>query len=633
MCARGRALSEPRVSPDGTLIAYVVTAAGRGALAVVPVAGGPEVVVTSDPPPPAAVHGGGVFDWAPSSDALVYVGADELLHYQPICGGPPRTVVDDGPVAAPAVSPDGTRVAYGRDGRHIAVASLFPGAPWPMRLSGPTVCGPVGSGPVGSGSTGSGPLGSGPIGSDPPDFVFDPVWSPDGARVAWHEWDAPAMPWDDSRIVVARADGAGRPEVVRTGTAAVGQPRFAADGTLAFLCDAHGWLNLWQAGADGGEPRPLLEERAEHGAPAWGPGQRSFAWSPDSRRLAFCRNEGGFGRLCVLDLECGSVGELDRGVYSWLSWAGELLVGIRSGARTPDQVVVLDTCAPRCTGSRHTVARGPLAGFAASGLVEPELVSWAGENVPGVGGTVHGRLYRTNKEPDRGHGPPLLISIHGGPTGQDGVVFNTRVAYFCDRGFNVLTVDYRGSTGWGRAYTQALRGEWGRLDVADVAAAMRAAADQGWGHARRMVPMGSSAGGLTVLLLLALHPELCAAGVDLYGVTDLLNLDGATNRFEAHYLRTLVGELPAAVDRYRERSPINMARGIGGPLLVLHGSADPVVPQAQSDALVGAVRAGGGDVEYHVYEGAGHGWRAPDLVEDELERTWAFLRRAVLRRR
>jgi dipeptidyl aminopeptidase/acylaminoacyl peptidase len=138
---------------------------------------------------------------------------------------------------------------------------------------------------------------------------------------------------------------------------------------------------------------------------------------------------------------------------------------------------------------------------------------------------------------------------------------------------------------------------------------------------------------LTVLLLLARYPELCAAGVDLYGVTDLFDLDETTHRFEAHYLRSIVGELPAEAIRYQERSPITVAAGITAPLLVLQGSADNVVPQAQSASLVAAVRAAGGTVEYQVYDGEGHGWNRAEVVEDELQRTWAFLRRFVLRRR
>jgi dipeptidyl aminopeptidase/acylaminoacyl peptidase len=623
MCGRGRVLAEPRLSPDGESVAFVATSGGRAAIVVVAVGGGPEVVVTSDPPPPpTASYGGGTFDWTPAADALVYVGADRLLYHQLVTGGPPRLIVGDGPVTAPAVSPDGGRVAYVRDGRHVAVAALGEAGPWPIRLSGT------------------------------PDFAFDPAWSPDGRFVAWHEWDVPAMPWDDSRLMIAPASGARPPVPVRLGAGspvAVSQPRFSPDGmALGFLCDAGGSLNLWRADADGSRPAPLVSEEAEHGGPSWGPGQRSFAWSPDGEQVAFCRNEGGFGRLCLASIDrtgpSTSVRELDRGVYTGLTWVGDRIVGLRSGARTPDQIVVLDPSAPASDPPaavppppaappptrperRRTLARGPVAGFEAAGLVEPEPVTWEGEMLPGLGTTVHGRLYRADPE------GPLLVWVHGGPTGQNQVAFNARTAFFCDRGANVLQVDHRGSTGWGRAYAQALKGEWGRLDVADTAAGMGAAAERGWGDPRRMVPIGASAGGLTVLLLLANHPELCAAGVDLYGVTDLFDLDETTHRFEAHYLRSIVGELPAAASRYRARSPITVASGIAAPLLVLQGAADNVVPRSQSDSLVAAVRAGGGTVEYQVYDGEGHGWSRAEVVEDELDRTWAFLRRFVMRRR
>jgi dipeptidyl aminopeptidase/acylaminoacyl peptidase len=607
MCGRGRVLAEPRLSPDGQTVAFVATAGGRAALIVVPAVGGLETVVTSEPsPPPTAAYGGGTFDWTPLSDALVFVGTDRRLYHQAVAGGPPRLVVGGGPVVAPAVSPDGTRVAYVRDGRHVAVASLVEGGPWPVRLS------------------------------HDPDFAFDPAWSPDGRQVAWHEWDVPAMPWDDSRIMVAPGDGAGPAAVVAPVTdspAAVGQPRFSPDGSaLAFLCDGRGWLNLWWSRPDG-QVEPMVAEEAEHGGPSWGPGQRSYAWSPDGTQVAFCRNEAGFGRLCVATATPTGVEiqDLDRGVYTGLSWAGDRIAGLRSGARTPDQVVVLyPGGAPDDPGRRVSLARGPVAGFEAAGLVEPEAVTWEGDAVPGVGTTVHGRLYRPRDADGTG---PLLVWIHGGPTGQTQVSFNARTAFFCDRGASVLQVDYRGSTGWGRRYTRALRGEWGRLDVADTAAGMRAAIDRGWGDPRRMVPIGGSAGGMTVLLLLATHPELCAAGVDLYGVTDLFDLDETTHRFEGHYLRSIVGQLPAEAGRYQTRSPINVASSIAAPLLVLQGSADNVVPQSQSDSLVSAVRAVGGTVEYQVYDGEGHGWSRAEVVQDELERTWAFLRRFVMRRR
>jgi dipeptidyl aminopeptidase/acylaminoacyl peptidase len=317
------------------------------------------------------------------------------------------------------------------------------------------------------------------------------------------------------------------------------------------------------------------------------------------------------------------VREVAKGVHGGLSWVGDRLVAIRGGACTPAEVVVY----AMLSGQRTTLARGPVAGFEAAGLVEPELVSWPGDD----GGEVHGRLYRPASPPDGLERPPLLLQTHGGPTGQSLVELSPRIAYFVDRGWAVLAPDHRGSTGWGRLYTQAMAGRWGELDVADCAAGLRAAAERGWCDPRRMVPYGGSAGGFTVLLLLARHPDLCAAGVDLFGVADLFELDETTHRFEKHYLHSIVGPLPETAARYRERSPVNLADRITAPLLILQGDADKVVPPAQSQAVADAVEKNGGTVELHVYEGEGHGWARPETIQDELERVESFLRRHVLR--
>jgi dipeptidyl aminopeptidase/acylaminoacyl peptidase len=403
---------------------------------------------------------------------------------------------------------------------------------------------------------------------------------------------------------------------------AVQQPRYASTGALGYLGDESGWLNVRGAGA--GVDRALVEEACEHGGPSWGPGQRSFAWSSDGATVAVCRNEGGFGSLAVVDVASGARRELARGVHGGLSWAGDRLAAVRSGARTPGRIVVHHGVGLE---NRLVVAQGPPAGFDGAGLVEPEVVSWRGDD----DAEIPGRLYRPTVSP---HEPlPLIAWVHGGPTDQMEVVFNARIAFWVDRGWAVLVPDHRGSTGHGRAFTQALAGRWGELDVSDVAAGLRTAAREGWGHPRRLVAMGGSAGGYTVLNLLATFPECCAAGVDLYGVADLNELDETTHRFEAHYLHSLVGPLPDAAEAYRDRSPVNRLDAIIAPLLILQGGDDPVVPLAQSQAVADGLRQRGRAVELHVYEGEGHGWSRPETVIDELERTEAFLTRHVLRRR
>lgn len=570
MVARGRTLAEPRLDPTGARrLAFLSTLSGRASIAVVALDEGVERTITGDPPPtPSRAYGGGAFDWTPDGSAVVYAAVDGGLWLQPATGGPPRRLVEHGPCAAPAVSPDGARVAYVVDTHHVAVVALD-GDSWPVRVSNGN------------------------------DFALDPTWSPDGAALAWHEWDVPAMPWDASRIVVDGKAVAGGDGV------AVQQPRFSSTGRLGYLCDGDGWLNLWADGA------PVLAEGHEHGAAAWGPGQRSWAWSPDGQSAVVSRNEGGFGRLVLTD---GT--ELGKGVHGGLSWVGDRIAAVRSGARTPTEIVVYEG------GRRRTLAVGPVEGFEPA-LVEPELVTWPSTD----GAEIPGRLYRPTADANGG----LICWVHGGPTDQWPVTFHPRIAYWVDRGWAVLVPDHRGSTGHGRAFTQAMAGRWGELDTEDVAAGLRAAGERGWGDPRRLAIMGGSAGGFTVLNVLAAHPDLCAAGVDLYGVADLFDLDETTHRFEAHYLHSIVGPLPEAADRYRDRSPVNRAESITAPLLILQGTDDKVVPPAQSEAIARRLSALGRTVELHLYDGEGHGWGRADTVQDELERTESFLRRHLLR--
>jgi dipeptidyl aminopeptidase/acylaminoacyl peptidase len=542
----------------------VVVAAADGA--------GPPVIVTAD----AGVGGG--YAWA-SDDELVVGGADGRLVVVRATGGVARVLTRDGRALAPAVSARG-EVAFALerdDACDIAVAPLD-GSAWPVRRSRA-------------------------------DYAWDPTWSPDGAALAWHEWDLPAMPWDASRIVVDAHNGV---KVIAGGEGiGVGQPRFAPDGRrIAYVSDADGTAVVWTADTDGGDARPALAESYEHAEPAWGPGQRSFAWSPDGAELALCRNEGAFGRLVITTPGARSARDLSKGWHRGIEWGARGIVCARSGAVTPNQVVAL-----AANGSgRRTLAIGPVGGFEEAPLVEPRSVTYRSGNA-----SVHALHYR----PNGSDLPPLVLHLHGGPTGQAVADWNARVQWLVQRGFAVLQSNYRGSSGYGRAYAQALAGRWGERDVADAAAAVRHAVKEGWRDPDRVVVMGGSAGGFTALLLAALHPQLVHGVIALFPVTDLLDLAATTHRFESGYHLQLVGPLPGTAATYRERSPIAVAANITAPVLLLHGSADRAVNPEQSAALARALP----NAERHVYEGEGHGWRRTATVADELARIDAFLTR------
>ena len=520
---------------------------------------------------------------------LVAIGID---------GGPApgtqRVLTRDGRAVAPAVSARGeVACAIERDDAcDIAVVPLD-GSAWPVRISHA-------------------------------DYAWDPAWSPDGTRLAWHEWDLPNMPWDASRVVIKAMHGDARGEIHVIGGDAVAasQPRFSPDGArIAYISDADGWPALWVSDTDGANASQVLAEHREHAEPAWGPGQRSYAWSPDGSELAWCRNEEGFGRLVISRRASDRrVSSRRAGIAAELGRAG--IACVRSGAVTPPQVVVL-----AANGSgRRAVARGPVGGFEATGLVEPRAVTWKSGSA-----TVHGLLWRAADGPPA-RARPLLVLVHGGPTSQALADWSARVQAFVQQGFTVLQPDYRGSTGYGRAYAQALGGRWGERDVADVAAGIRHAEKEGWADPGRVALMGGSAGGMTVLLVAAQHPDLVHAVVALYPVCDLVDLAATTHRFESGYTLRLVGPLPEAADTYRDRSPVSHASEIRAPVLLLHGSADDNVPVAQSEAIEHALRAAGVPVERHVYDGEGHGWRRAATIADDLERVDAFLTRILLPR-
>ena len=599
MIARSHGVGEPRWAPGGDTLAWLDSWNGRTDV-VVAADGGerPPRVVTADfAVTPAGAYGGGGFCWI-TDDLLAVAGADGTLAVVAATGGVVRIVSTEGQALAPAAGPDGTMIAFSverDDSCDIAVVPVD-GSEWPRRISHA-------------------------------DYAWDAAWSADGRTLAWHEWDLDEMSWDASRIAICALESDATPTIVAGGpTEAVGQPRFSPDGRhLAWVSDKTGVANLWIANADGTAAKPFVPEADEHAEPAWGPGQRTYAWSPEGDALAWCRNEQGFGRLVAKSLTGrGKPRELAKAWHNGLAWSPRGIVAVRSGARTPSAVVVTDAA----TGDRREIARGPVAGFEAAGLVEPEPVTWKSGRA-----TVHGLLYRPHTSAlGEGTPPPLYVHIHGGPTSQVLAEWNPRIAFWVARGWAVLAPNYRGSTGYGREYAQGLREQWGVVDVEDTAAGIRHAIKSEWCDPTRVVVLGGSAGGMTVLLLCALHADVVRAGVSIFGVTDLFELARTTHRFESRYLDALIGRLPDDADRYRDRSPITHAREITVPVLVLQGDEDRSVPKPQADAMVAAMRAAGAPVEYNVYAGEGHGFRKLENVIDEFERAEAFLTKWVLNR-
>jgi dipeptidyl aminopeptidase/acylaminoacyl peptidase len=198
------------------------------------------------------------------------------------------------------------------------------------------------------------------------------------------------------------------------------------------------------------------------------------------------------------------------------------------------------------------------------------------------------------------------------------------IQFFTSRGFGVADVDFRGSSGRGRAFRQRLNGSWGLMDAEDCAAAANQLAAQGLVDRTRMAIRGGSSGGYTALRALILSEEF-AAGTSIYGITDLEELGKHTHKFESHYLFTLVGTEESGT--HRERSPIHQPERICRPVLILQGLLDKVVPPEQAKAMIAVFEARCSPYAYLAFEREAHGFREAGSITRAIEAELYFYSR------
>ncbi|MEV7693955.1 prolyl oligopeptidase family serine peptidase [Microbacterium sp. NPDC089189] len=464
--------------------------------------------------------------------------------------------------------------------------------------------------------------GSGPVtlvaGSD---FVAQPALSADGRRLAWVAWDHPDMPWDRTRLRVADigADGASNVRDLTDGSTAALQPEWADADTLLYADDPTGRWNLYRRDLTTDAVAPCAPADADTGGALWTLGMRWYTPLEDGRIVAVRTH--GADELVLHDPQTGGTSPLPLEAGSSSSVedaAGSRVLVVTASAAHPLGLWLIDA-----DGADAPVRIvGDDLSDVAAWLPRPRAVS-----VDGPHGEVHAFAYPPASPDARGLDeelPPYLVWVHGGPTAHVGPAASRKVAYFTSRGIGVLDVNYGGSTGYGRAYRERLRGQWGVVDVDDVVAAAHGIAGAGLADPARLAIEGGSAGGWTVLAALV-GSDVFSAGVSRYGVGDARALAADTHDFEARYLDGLIGPLPEAEALYIERSPLSHPEGFRAPLLILQGADDRVVPPSQAEAIRAALREGGVPHAYVLYEGEGHGFRRRETTVHALESELAFL--------
>ncbi|HZD22410.1 MAG TPA: prolyl oligopeptidase family serine peptidase [Acidimicrobiia bacterium] len=445
------------------------------------------------------------------------------------------------------------------------------------------------------------------------DFVSSPRLSPDGTRLAWLAWDHPNMPWDAAELWTARfVNGSIEDPTHRLGgkDASVAAVTWLPDARIVCSEDSSGFWEVYVGDPDG----PLEQMSsfgADCGAPAFVFGMSWLAPLPDGR-LACILTDRAVRRLVLLDPTTGDSEDVDL-PYTVLDRICKFEDGVAMLAASPDGRAAVITWAPE-DGVTELVAFEPPDVLRPGDMPTPEAI----EAPTPDGEVTHAFLYRpANAEvaADPEERPPLVVFIHGGPTSNVFGVASAEVAFWTTRGFAVADVNYRGSSGFGRAYRNALRERWGELDVMDAIAVANHLAGIGVVDGARMTIRGGSAGGYTTLAVLTTpdHPFTC--GTSFFGVADLMSFVEITHKFESHYLDQLVGPLPESADRYRERSPVHRAHLLSRPLLILQGLEDKVVPPSQARQIVTAAAGAGVPYVYLPFEGEQHGFRrAENLV-------------------
>jgi dipeptidyl aminopeptidase/acylaminoacyl peptidase len=246
---------------------------------------------------------------------------------------------------------------------------------------------------------------------------------------------------------------------------------------------------------------------------------------------------------------------------------------------------------------------------------------------------VEGTLWRPADATGKrgGRRVPTIIYPHGGPTWQAYRSFQPFKLLLVREGFAFLDVDFRGSTGYGRAFRHANHDEWGHGDVFDLIDAARWAQAQPWSD-QRVAVFGGSYGGYMVLCALVEEPGLWRAGVDLYGDSEIAESFRHGDRLGRLDLQRMMGtpEDPARAEVYRRGSPVYRAERIEAPLLILHGRKDKRVVPLMTERMVEALEIEGKTHEVHWYDEEGHGWERRENRRDAYERILKFLRTHVL---
>jgi dipeptidyl aminopeptidase/acylaminoacyl peptidase len=462
------------------------------------------------------------------------------------------------------------------------------------------------------------------------DFYSSPTLSADGLKLAWLSWRHPNMPWTSTSLNAANVDQAGTltgKQIVQGDSASIFQPQWSPDGRLYFISDRTDFWNLYSWDTSGVEH--VLARDAEFGVPQWKLGLSTYALlSQDVMIYSFVQN--GVWRLGRLEIPTLTAQDYLTEFSS--------LSGVRASAGT---VVVLSAT----TTSAQAVSTVDVNTGAVSPIkfsVRPDSFQrfqnyfstpQAIEFPTSDGDIAHAfyyRPYNPDWEPASSEKPPLLVKSHGGPTAATDSALDLSVQFWTSRGFGVLGVNYRGSTGYGRKYREKLYGQWGVVDVVDCISGAKFLAARGDVDGSKLAVTGHSAGGYTTLCGLTFHTEF-AVGASYFGISDLVAIATETHKFELHYTDWLIEPFTPSSALYHDRSPINFVENLSAPVIFLHGKDDPIVPINQAQKMYSALQGRNIPTCLLIFQEEKHGFRQSAHLRQALEAELLFYSMNLIR--
>ncbi|MBL4679634.1 MAG: S9 family peptidase [Pseudomonadales bacterium] len=461
------------------------------------------------------------------------------------------------------------------------------------------------------------------------DFYAAPTLSPDGKQLAWITWQHPNMPWDESQLwlgdIGAEGEILNERCIIKQTKVPIQQPQFSPENQLYYISDDSGWWRIYKYETVGEDVEIASKANAEFGVPHWVFGQTTYLFT-DAKKILCVYGINNENFLARIDLKRNELKTLKTSYtsISGLCSDSDNIAYVGASPSHFSSVVVQNLQSLEIEELKSASELEIDSGY----FSIPETIKFRTGKERGIDSKIenrmksgtpyaHGFYYPPTNKTYQGlkhELPPLLVMLHGGPTGATSNALNLSKQYWTSRGVAVLDLNYRGSTGYGRHYRDLLLGNWGIVDVEDCVAACNYLIEKGLVDRERLAIRGGSAGGYTTLCALT-FTDTFKAGASHFGVSDLEALAKDTHKFEARYLDSVVAPYPEGLDIYRARSPIHHVDQLNSACIFFQGLEDKVVPPNQAEMMVKALDEKGLPVAYVPFEGEQHGFRRAENIK------------------